>query len=268
MKVEKIAWVGNEQTFIDHCYTEKVGNVTIGRYGGNSLSGAVKNEDGCLIWSSDKWEFVVILDAHDSSESAQVLIQLLHEHEMDLLDILANDTIPPFKRIEDYLLSLFQSEVFKEKCRQVRGETACLICLRYRNFLWWFSVGDCLLYLLHPELHLHGQCKINSRQFFEWIGKRNTFELEMPCFTSGIRELRSGRNQFLLVTDGLLEAGDCYFNTDENAYHFFVNEEDEEQTVSQALHYIEKQQGRDSATVICWHYDNPMDATYPDNYYK
>ena len=48
--------------------------MTLGRFGGNSSDGQYKNEDGCLIWAdrAANWEFVIILDAHNTSQSAEV----------------------------------------------------------------------------------------------------------------------------------------------------------------------------------------------------
>lgn len=49
-------------------------------------------------------------------------------------------------KLEGVILNLFQEEQFLSKCRKVIGETACLIVLRKDKYLWWFSVGDCILY--------------------------------------------------------------------------------------------------------------------------
>ena len=42
------------------------------------------------------------------------------------------------------------------------------------------SIGDCILYLNHPELSVLNEYQQNHRSFYEWIGKVNTFELEVP----------------------------------------------------------------------------------------
>ena len=47
------------------------------------------------------------------------------------------------------------------ECKKVRGEASCLICVQREQFLWWFSVGDNLVYVFHPEFAELGQCSIN-----------------------------------------------------------------------------------------------------------
>src|SRR5690606_5789926 len=123
-----------------------------------------------------------------------------------------------FNTIERKLLQLFQEDDFKRACRHVQGETACLIAVRKGKYLYWFSIGDCLLYLFHPELAAFGQYQLNQRQFYEWIGQVNTFEQEVPCFSSGIRELRQGENQLLLTTDGLVECPNAVFTEPESVW--------------------------------------------------
>lgn len=76
-----------------------------------------------------------------------------------------------FKILEEKILSMFQSSEFLSTCRNVKGETACLIVVRKDKYIWWFSVGDCILYLFHPELSALGQYQVNQRQFYEWIGQ-------------------------------------------------------------------------------------------------
>ncbi len=57
----------------------------------------------------------------------------------------------------------------------------------------------------YEELHKLGQYALNQRHFYEWIGNVNTFDLPVPCYSSGIRELRTGKNRIVMVTDGVLE---------------------------------------------------------------
>jgi len=74
---EYFSWVGNQETFVDHPNVKLLNHIVVGRYGGNSEAGQYKNEDGCLVWSNEKndWEFVILLDAHNSSESAELILQ-------------------------------------------------------------------------------------------------------------------------------------------------------------------------------------------------
>ena len=60
------------------------------------------------------------------------------------------DTV--FRSIENHILTILQSSSFKEKCKRIKGETACLLCVR-KDYIWWLSIGDCLVYVFHDELH-------------------------------------------------------------------------------------------------------------------
>ncbi|MEK4512079.1 hypothetical protein [Paenibacillus sp. FSL K6-2524] len=62
-----------------------------------------------------------------------------------------------------------------------------------------------MAYLFHPDLAKFNQYGLNQRQFFEWVGQVNTFDLSVPCYTSGRRQLRYGSNYIVLATDGVLE---------------------------------------------------------------
>src|SRR5439155_2839921 len=120
---------------------------------------------------------------------------------------LSEPVVSAFSSLHRHLLALFHSPVFREKCARVQGETACLIGARKGPYHWWLSVGDCLVYVFHPELARLGQFALNQRSFFEWIGRANSLGLPVPCHASGVRELRRGENRILMTTDGLLEFG-------------------------------------------------------------
>ena len=160
-----------------------------------------------------------------------------------------------FSSLHRHVLALFHSPVFREKCARVQGETACLICARKGPFLWWLSVGDCLVYLFHPELARLGQFALNQRSFFEWIGRANSFALPVPCYATGVRELRGGQNRIVMVTDGLLECGTRLFEDQRELYQLFAPRHLDaavEVGVREALARVHQEQGRDSATVIGW----------------
>ena len=75
-----------------------------------------------------------------------------------------------------------------------------MVCVRKDRYLWWMSIGDCVLYLLHPKLAALGQFALNQRGFYEWVGHVNTFDLAAPCYTTGTRYLPPGPNTILLLT--------------------------------------------------------------------
>jgi len=155
------------------------------------------------------------------------------------------------------LLALFQSPAFREQCAHLQGETACLICARKNRFLWWLSIGDCLVYLFHPELARLGQFALNQRSFFEWIGRANSLGLPVPCHASGVRELRRGENRILMTTDGLLEFGTRPFEDPRELCRWLGPESgvaggSMEARVRAALTRVKEGRGSDSATVIAW----------------
>lgn len=259
-----LQWLGNEDPSIGQVKLDSCCNIAIGRYGGHPEAGANKNEDGAMIASASDWEFAMILDGHNSAESVQLVMKTIEKHWPQLETIL-NEPLPTvFKVLETSLLNIFQSQAFLEQCKMVQGETACLICLRKENYLWWFSVGDCQVYLLHEELHRLGQYALNQRQFFEWIGQVNTFSQPVPCYSSGVRELRRGQNRIVMLTDGVLECGDRFYEVPVNLYRTCLGQK-VDYVVTTVLNHVHDQFGRDSATIICWDYNNPFLGVYPSN---
>jgi len=255
-----ISWIGSENSFLDNPTVDKLNHITIGRYGGNTTVNANKNEDGLLIWSCPEktWEFVVLLDAHSSSESAELIINSLNNNKESIFSIMEGPVEILFNTIEEHILGIFKSEEFITACRSVKGESSCLICVRKENYLWWLSVGDCMLFILHPDLINMGQTLLNQRNFYEWIGRVNTFELTIPCFSSGCRELRTGSNFITAVTDGYLH-NDLNINSILDIY----NGEDLSESVGSFLTKLHHEQTIDSTTVIAWCVENDKTAAKP-----
>lgn len=261
------SWVGGQENFVDEINVQQLNHVILGRYGGNSNAGQYKNEDGCLVWSNDKedWEFVIILDAHNTSESAEKTVALFEQERPQIQHLLSTATTQKtFKVLEEKILSMFQSKEFLETCQIVQGETACLIVFRKDKYIWWFSIGDCILYLFHPELAALGQYQINQRQFYEWIGQVNTFEQEVPCYSVGIRELRQGENHLFLTTDGLIECPNEPFRDPVNIYKKFLDSKEEE-SIHSMLKTIQDNDVRDSTSIISWKVNIFEEATIPSN---
>ncbi|THE14132.1 protein phosphatase 2C domain-containing protein [Bacillus timonensis] len=259
-------WVGSENHFMDTLSVQKQGNITIGRFGGNSLAGQVKNEDGCLIWQNEQedWEFVILLDAHHTAESAKLIVQEFSKRKGSLKSLLSGSPKEAFKNIEDRILQIFQNPEFLASCRKVNGSTSCLIVLRKDKYIWWFSVGDCILYLFHPELAKLGQYQVNQRRFFEWIGQVNTFELPVPCYSSGRKELRKGNNHLFLTTDGLIECPGLPYNHPEKVQKEFLDRSNE-YAVQALLKKIQSHNVRDSTTIISWFVESDQEASLPCN---
>ena len=265
-KEYEFSWVGSQNTFVDTISVEQFGQVIVGRYGGNSSAGQYKNEDACLLLIDQKqdWEFVVLLDAHNSAESAELIVKTFERRKKEIKECLSIQPDQAFISLEKLVLNLFQSKEFMAECSRVKGETACLIAARKGRYCWWFSVGDCILYLHHPELSAIGQHQLNQRQFYEWIGQVNTFEMPVPCYSTGRKELRQGINHLLLTTDGLIECPGERFSTPQNIFRVFSKSSNEE-SVGTLLKGIQEDNVRDSTTIVSWMVDVSEKATLASN---
>ena len=261
-------WVGSEAHFVDQPSVLQLHHLFVGRYGGNSDAGQYKNEDGCLVWWDEKedWEFVMLLDAHNTAESAEVILAEFDKEKSPIKAVLA---LPAnhqtFKKLEEQILSIFQAEEFISICREVTGETACLIVVRKGKYVWWFSVGDCIVSLFHPELARLGQYQLNQRQFYEWVGQVNTFDEAVPCYTVGRRELRQGENHLFLTTDGLTECPNEPYATPVDIYNVFQHANDEESAIESMFKDIIHNGVRDSTTIVSWKINIAKAATIPSD---
>ena len=74
-----ICWSGNEDLSLNKYTIKKCGEITLGYYGGNTESGAYKNEDGALILCSSAldWKFALLLDGHATSESVNLVLETI-----------------------------------------------------------------------------------------------------------------------------------------------------------------------------------------------
>lgn len=266
-RIRDFSWAGNRETFVDQPDIKELGNIVLGRYGGNSSAGQYKNEDACLIWTdeSGNWEFILLMDAHNTAESAEKVLEQFEANKTGLKKLLAQEiTSEFFIQLEERVLETFQGEEFLEICRTVQGETACLIAVRKDNYLWWFSVGDCLLYVFHPELAAFGQYQLNQRQFYEWVGQVNTFDQPVPCFSSGTRELRQGENHLLMTTDGLVECPGEPYSKPEQVFGEFDGKS-HVKGVQNLLEKIQENGVRDSTAIVSWKVGNLKKAVLASN---
>ncbi|WP_313799240.1 protein phosphatase 2C domain-containing protein [Cytobacillus sp.] len=262
--MKEFTWVGSQEHFIDKINVQKINQIRIGRFGGKSTAGQNKNDDGCLIWIGEKkdWELAMILDAHNTAESAEIVIEKFTMKKPEIVTSLSMPINQSFKRLEEVVLDLFQGEEFLSSCRKIKGETACLIVARKDKYVWWLSIGDCSLYIFHPELASLGQYQINQRQFFEWVGKVNTFEQTVPCYSRGIRELRKGFNRIFLTTDGLIECPNEPFSNPKEIYKV-ISSSEEEESIKRLLQNIQDNHVKDSTTIISWKVNITDSVTRP-----
>jgi hypothetical protein len=260
-QVSAFVWLGNESAYIDEIGISACGPVVIGRYGGHSRAGARKNEDGALVWAAadSSWEFAMLVDAHFTSESAELLLYTVNRERKALVSCLAQSLEAAFPALENYLVSVFRSTWFREQCRRVKGEASCFFTARKGDYLWWLSIGDCVGYVLDPQLVPLGQFALNQRNYYEWVGHINTFDQPVPTYTRGVCNLSDGNSLIVMTTDGLLEFGSRPFENPMHLYRVFLpafqgSTETMAFCVETALSQVHGAQGRDSATVIAWRY--------------
>jgi hypothetical protein len=260
------SWVGSEIHYVDEPNIKCINNIVIGRFGGNSSEGQYKNEDGCLVWTSEEhnWEFVMILDAHNTAQSAKLVVDKFNQEKNSIQNILMSPASDSLKKLDSLILDIFQNPDFRETCRNIQGETACLIVIRKEKYLWWFSIGDCILNLFHPELTAMGEQQLNQRSFYEWVGQVNTFDLPVPCYSTGKKELRNGLNHLFLSTDGLTECTGVSFNNPINILEMFDKTENDV-AVWKLLKEIELNKVRDSTTILSWKVIIEEEASKPSN---
>ncbi len=257
-------WIGSERDFVDRLDVQNIDGLVLGRFGGNSSAGQYKNEDACLIWKDEvqDFEFVMLLDAHNTAQSADLALSQVETHEEQIKQLLCQPIHKDyFRNLEHLILEVFQQEAFLTACRNVQGETACLIVVRKGKYVWWFSIGDCLVFLLHPELEALGQYQLNQRQFFEWIGEVNTFDQLIPCYSAGTRELRQGKNRLFLTTDGLVECPSGVYAEPASIYEAMAQDDG----IETMLTTIKNRGVRDSTTIISWEIHIEEVAAMPSN---
>ena len=254
MSTLSFRWVGSEDAFLDAPELAECGSIIIGRYGGRTDAGARKNEDGALVWCdpAGAWEFAVLLDAHFSAESAELILATLEAERARLLAALALPVDLAFRALHEALVAIFSDTVFRARCREVYGEASCLIAARKGTYLWWFSVGDCLAYLLQARPSGLGQYLLNQRVYFTWIGQHNTFDEPAPCYASGTQRLFRGESLIALATDGVFESIPAFYDRPEQLLYLLASEEQLTDGVGRALDAVHDARGADSATLIAW----------------
>lgn len=253
-QIERFRWVGSAAAFLDQPALAECGSIVVGRYGGRTDAGAYKNEDGALVWcdAAGGWEFAALLDAHYSVVSAELILATLEAERERLLAALALPVATAFLALHKALLAIFTDAAFRAQCREVYGEASCLIVSRKGPYLWWFAVGDCLAYLLHPETARLGAYLLNQRVFFQWIGQRNTFDEPVPCYTTGTQRLFPGEALIALATDGVFESIPVFYEQPEQLLYLLAREEQLYDGVGHILDAVHDIHGRDSATLVAW----------------
>ncbi len=256
-----LSWIGGHDPHFDHVQVTKCSNVEMGVFGGNTAAGAFHNEDGALIWTdaTKGWTFAAVLDGHAGFDSTEAVISLLERGQSTITELLNGPSGEAFPAVHSYLMEALTSEEFVEECRNRTGETAVLICVQKGGFLWWMSIGDNLLYVMHPELSRLGQYTLNTRHFFQWVGRANSLTLDVPAYSTGTFELRQGLNRILLLTDGVLEFEGRPFESGTRLLATLgepgSDPENDQSAVRPILSAVQEANGRDSATIVAWDVD-------------
>jgi hypothetical protein len=259
--MHKFCWTGNQEAWLNQSDTKEIGRVVLGRLGGMTQAGQTKNEDGFLLFSGRDWEFILLMDAHNSAASAELVASAFLAAEVDLRA--ASDAENAFHQIPNLVTEQLSNPNFLEACKQVQGETACLFIFRKGSYLWWLSVGDCQLYIFHEQLAQMGEFEQNTRHFYEWIGERNSWALPVPSYTTGTRQLRRGMNRIFLTTDGLLECRELSING-QVLWEKSLDKSDMK-LAEELLLNLEKHEVRDSCTFACWTVEMSKEGLMPSD---
>ncbi|WP_378113531.1 protein phosphatase 2C domain-containing protein [Cohnella yongneupensis] len=246
-------WSGSSEPHLDQPHIERFGAISIGRYGGNIRAGADKNEDGLLVLNSPEgsWEFAMVVDAHTSSESAEQVLRAIADIRHEIEAVLRGGIADTFTGLEAKVDAMFRSQSFLERSQSIRGECSCLIVCRKGRYVWWYSVGDCMLFVLHPDFTAFGQTMLNQRHFYEWIGRENTFNDAVPCYSKGTTRLRPGNNVILMATDGFVEPGIAYIDAIKE-WTRIGTPQALEQRMDDFLRHLHEVGTKDSTTLLAW----------------
>jgi hypothetical protein len=127
--IHSYRWSGSSALHLDTPTLDSCGDMIVGSYGGNTLAGANKNEDGALAAcaADGSWEFAAVLDGHHSAESTELVLATLDVELTAITALLAQPAAVAIPAIQGRLLAALGSAAFAEQCRAIRGETACLI---------------------------------------------------------------------------------------------------------------------------------------------
>ncbi|MGA4498034.1 protein phosphatase 2C domain-containing protein [Bacillus bombysepticus] len=253
--VNTFKWMSHKQMYVDEIHVEKCGPLSVGVYGGNQESDAYERGDAVLAWWDPElqFEFVMIFDTHHKTKNIDYIIEAISERKEKLKELFSYPIHLAFHHTHMYLLALFTDELFIKKCDQDDEELACLICLRKGEFLYWLSVGDCFAYLFHSEKTKNGKGRLNKRKNYEYIGRKNIFAANTPCFTSGVRGLEKGMNHIVMATDGILECDKRRFDDDQSLVE--ILHDGNSLQIEPVLTNVLQWKGRDCATIIGWSID-------------
>lgn len=246
------SWNGEMKSYLDQVDLHRYQHIWIGRFGGSIAHGAYKNEDACLIFTGSDWELAAIMGAEHTVESAAFIADSLILRQRKIIETLEEDVSSAIKKIDSFLMSMFNSVRFRSTAAKVNGNSSCLIAVRKAGYLYWLSIGENALFHLSSISDHSSSIQLNQQNRSSRIGADNTFDQEVPAYNMGIIPLADGSNHILLSTIGL----QCFpvspyknafrlqraFNKSESAPHFL-------QTL---LRNAQAAGAAESITLMCW----------------
>ncbi|WP_366248770.1 hypothetical protein [Terribacillus aidingensis] len=197
------SWNGEMKSYLDQVDLSGYQHVWIGRFGGSIAHGAYKNENACLILTGSDWELAVVMRAQHTVESAAFIADSLILRQRKITETLDEDVSSAIKKIDSFLMSMFNSVRFRSTAAKVNGNASCLIAVRKAGYLYWLSIGENSLYHLVPSPNHYNSVQLNQQNSAGKIGADNTFDQVVPIFNMGSVPLSSGSNHILLSTIGL-----------------------------------------------------------------
>lgn len=249
-----LQWNGEVEKYIDSIGIREIEDIWIGNFGGSSSKGTVKNEDGAIIYRlQNQGVLAIIFDAHTSSDSVIELQKLIIELNEDIYRIGNMKDYSSLIEMKKLMEEFISSNSSNEQMKCCTGETAVLFTYQYEEYVWWLSIGDNQLYIFHEEFNSLGQYNINSRIFYQWIGRMNSINLKVPCYSTGTIELREGSSRIILLTDGILEIDKRPLENNE-VLKKYICEDKLDKGIKNTLELVKRSEGKDNATIIGWDY--------------
>lgn len=90
---------------------------------------------------------MAVADGHAGADSSALAVQLL-EGDPELPGILGLRAGEALPALHAHMLDLFQAA----DTSWLAGDAAVLLAARRDRFVYWLSIGDCMLYVLNREL--------------------------------------------------------------------------------------------------------------------
>ncbi|SNZ15291.1 hypothetical protein SAMN05421503_2596 [Terribacillus aidingensis] len=246
------SWNGEVKSYLDQVDLSSYQHMWIGRFGGSILHGAHKNENACLILTGPDWELAVIMGAQHTVESAAFIADSLMLRQRKIIETLDEDTSSAMKKIDSFLMSMFNSVRFRSTAAKVNGNSSCLISVRKAGYLYWLSIGDNALFLLPPSEAHTSSVQMNQQHRSGWIGADNTFDQEVPAYNMGIIPLSKGRNSILLTTSGLQRFPVSPYKNPSRVQRAFTKSESVPRFLHRLLTNAQSAGAVESITLIGW----------------